>query len=899
MASLSGRSDEIRRITALLGGLAGGGAALIVRGEAGIGKSALLHRAAADARRAGLRVLTTTGVEAESHLDFAGLHQLLAPLLGLAGALPVPQRTAILTAFGLAEAPPPEPFLIALASLNLLAEASGRAPVLVTVDDAHWLDPASGAVLAFVARRIAAEPIGLVAAARDGFETALDGAGLPVLDLWPLDPESAEEVLDARAPDLAPAVRARVLATAEGNPLALAELPLDPDGDRLPLTDRLERAFAGRLGDLAPVTVTALEVAALNDGDGLAETLAAAGLLAGRPVAAAVLQPAIDARLVTVDEGRLRFRHPLIRSAIRHRIDGVRRLAVHTALARVIGDRAERRLWHRAAASEGPDERIAADLDDSAQQAQRRGAVAGAVRALELAARLSTDQPARVERLLRAAAWATELGRRDEVDRLLGLIGPAEISPAQQARTAWVRGRFDNHLAESLPGVRTLVVFARDAIARGETDLALDLLYAVGLACAYTEPGSEIRDSVVAAARRIDVAADDPRLLLVLAFAHPVACGAEVLDRLRGWAAAGVTDESSYRALATSANAIGEFELCLAFAAPALAHLRGQGRLGLLARALAVQGRAAVNLMNLSIAVPAVEETIRLSRETSVPPVEALGWAQNAQVAALRGRLREFEECAAQAELLATPLRAATALATVQHARGLAELAAGRHREAVEPLLRIFRPGDPAYHLLHGWDAIGDLAEAAARGPARPQVVAIVADLERVAERMPTTALRVGLGYARAMLARADDAEQSLVDFLGTELAGWPFVRARAQLVYGSWLRRHRRRAESRVVLRAAREAFDALGAVPWSERARQELRASGETSTHRAMDALDRLTPQELQIAQLAADGLTNREIGQRLYVSHRTVSTHLHRIFPKLGITARAALREALARE
>jgi DNA-binding CsgD family transcriptional regulator len=894
MASLFGRADEVRKINMLVTGLRDAGAALLVRGDSGIGKSALLELAAAGARQASIQVLSTTGVEAESHLDFAGLHQLLTPLLPLAEALPGPQRTAILTAFGLAEGAPPDLFLIALASLNMLADAGSLAPVLVTVDDAHWLDPATAAVLAFVARRIAAEPIGLVASARDGFATPLDGAGLAELRLPPLDAEAAEELLDARAPDLPAADRAAILANAQGNPLALTELPetagrLDRDGTWLPLTTRLERAFAGRLGSLPAATVTALEVAALNDGDGLAETLAAAA------VVAADLVPAVEARLVTVDGGRIRFRHPLIRSAVHHRIDGVRRLAVHTALAAVLGTSAERRLWHRAAASAGPDEQLAAELDDAAEHAQRRGAAAGAVRTLKIAARLSTDAHQRVERLLRAAAWATELGRRDEVHRLLDLIGPADISPAQQARTAWVRGRFDNHLAESIPGVQALVAFAGEAIGRGETDLALDLLYAVGLACAYTEPGTPIRESVVAAARRIEVAADDPRLLLVLAFAHPVACGAEVLARLRDWASAGIGDESSYRALATSANAIGEYELCLAFAAPALTHLRGQGRLGLLARALAVQGRAAANLTNLSIAVTAAEETIRLSRETSVPPVEALGWAQNAQIAALRGRFREFEECAAQAELLATPLRAAAALATVQHARGLAALATGRHREAVEPLLRIFRPGDPAYHLLHHWDAIGDLAEAAASGPDRPRVLEIVADLERVADRMPTTALRVGLGYAHAMLA---DDETGLLRFLATDLSGWPFLRARAQLVHGAWLRRHRRRAESRTVLRAARDTFDALGAAPWGERARQELRASGEVSTRPAPDALDRLTPQELQIAQLAADGLTNREIGQRLYVSHRTVSTHLHRIFPKLGITARAALREALTR-
>ncbi|MBB2940703.1 DNA-binding CsgD family transcriptional regulator/tetratricopeptide (TPR) repeat protein [Actinoplanes lutulentus] len=895
-ARLFGRAEEIRRVGVLIADLPEQGAALILRGDAGIGKSAILAQAVADARQAGVRVLSTTGVEAESHLNFAGLHQLLAPVLRHAGELPDPQRTAILTAFGLADAPPPDLFLIALASLNLLADSG---PLLVAVDDAHWLDPASAAVLTFIARRIAAEPIALILSARDGFGTSFDDQGIPSLCLEALDPGAAETMLDARAPDLSPAARATILAAAQGNPLALTELPsvadrLDPARSWLPLTTRLERAFAGRLDDLPQATVTVLGVAALNDGDALAEALAAASLVEHRPVTAGELQPAVLAGLVSVDEGRVRFRHPLVRSAIHLRISGLDRLAVHGALAEVLDGRAERRLWHRAAASHGPDEAIARDLDAAAQRARGRGAVAGAVRTLELAARLSTDQVHRVERLLQAASLSTEIGRREEVDRLLDLIGPAEMNPAQRAKTAWVRGRFDHHLADSTTGVRALIAYARDAITRGETDLALDLLYAVGLACAFSEPGAELRGSAVSTARQVAVEDDDPRLLLVLAFADPVECGAEVSARLHTWTDTAADDGSLYRVLATAANAIGEYQLCLAFVAPALVRLRAQGRLGLLTRALAVQVRAAANMANLGIAVPAVEEMIRLACETSVPPVEALGWAQNAHIAALRGRYDEFEENAAQAERLGAPVRASAALATAQHARGLAGLATGRYREATDHLLRIFAPQDPAYHLLSCWDAIGDLAEAGHRGDDQDRVRDVVAGMERIAERMPTTALRVNLGYARAMLSPG----QHLVPFLATDLTAWPFLRARAQLVYGERLRRHRRRAESRTALRAARDTFDAIGTIPWGDRARQELRAAGETSGHRAPDAMDRLTPQELQIAHLAAEGLTNREIGQRLYVSHRTVSTHLHRIFPKLGVTSRAAVKDAMGR-
>ncbi|WP_045739959.1 ATP-binding protein [Actinoplanes rectilineatus] len=930
-AGLLGRADELRRVTGLLADLPERGAALILRGDAGIGKSALLSRATEVAGKSGVRVLSTTGVEAESHLDFAGLHQLLSPVLDLVEELAGPLRTAILTAFGLAAAAPPDLFLIALASLGLLAEAAARQPVLVVVDDAHWLDPASAAALTFLARRVAAEPIAVLLAARDAGDVPV-APDVPELRLTALEPWAAQALLHARAPGLPAPARAAILAAAQGNPLALVELPavagaLDPAGPWLPLTARLEQAFSARLDDLPPTAVSVLRVAALNDGDVLAETLAAAGLLERRPadrptdrlgnhpVDPDALQPAIQARLVTVDGTRIRFRHPLIRSAIHHRISGVQRLAVHNALATVLADQPERRLWHRARGSAGPDERIALDLQAAAARARQRGAVAGAVHTLEMAARLSTDPARRVERLLSAAVLATEIGRRTEVDRLLDLIGPAEISTVQQARTAWVRGRFDNHLAGSVDGAWGLVSYARQALGQGEPDLTLDLLHAVGLVCAWSEPGPGLRRSAVETARRVPVDAGDPRLLLVLAYLDPVECAAEVAAALttramsaEGDAAAatpatrttsGAGDATAAWTLATAANAVGEHRLCLSFIAPALTRLRDQGRLGLLTRALAVQGRSAANLADLGVAVPAAEETIRLAREISVPPVEALGWAEHAQIAALRGRFDEFEESAAQAELLATPLRAAAALATVQHARGLAALATGRYTDAVGHLLRIFADADPAGNMLRCWDAVGDLAEAAFRGAEQDRVRDAMDRMEAVSERVPTAALRVGLGYARALLAADDEVEDRLRALLATDLGGWPFVRARAQLVYGERLRRTRRRAESRLMLRTARDTFDALGTVPWGERARQELRAAGESSGVRSPAALDRLTPQELQIAQLAAVGLTNREIGQRLYVSHRTVSTHLHRIFPKLGVVSRAGLQAALDRQ
>jgi DNA-binding CsgD family transcriptional regulator len=278
------------------------------------------------------------------------------------------------------------------------------------------------------------------------------------------------------------------------------------------------------------------------------------------------------------------------------------------------------------------------------------------------------------------------------------------------------------------------------------------------------------------------------------------------------------------------------------------------------------------------------------------PIMHATARVTQAILAALRGEQDRADALAAEAEQAVVAVAARPVLASVQHARGLAALGGGRFAEAYEHLRRMHDPADPAYHLGLRCNAIGDLAEAAAYSEHRQAIGTVVMELETLAQKSPSPSLHAGLRYARALLAADDHAEVLFEAALRADLARWPFARARAQLAYGGWLRRQRRAVESRGHLRAARETFDALGTIPWSERARQELRASGETSRRRIPDARDQLTPQELQIAQMAAGGLTNREIGQKLYLSHRTISSHLHRIFPKLGVASRSALRAAL---
>jgi DNA-binding CsgD family transcriptional regulator len=342
--------------------------------------------------------------------------------------------------------------------------------------------------------------------------------------------------------------------------------------------------------------------------------------------------------------------------------------------------------------------------------------------------------------------------------------------------------------------------------------------------------------------------------------------------------------------------AVGAFDLAAGFLAISAASLRAQGRLGLLARALALQAWSAAQLADLGAAIPAAAEARRLAQETRQPLVMATADAVQALLAALRGDEQAAGALAAQAEEISVPIGASAVLAATQLARGLAALGAGRPADALAHLRRVHDPADPAYHYGVRCFTVGDLAEAALRSGEVASIGGFVRDMEEARRQTTSPSLQAGLRHARALLA--DDASAPGLFDAALRSGPWPFQRARMQLAHGEWLHQHRQNAASRAPLRAARETFDALGLVPWSERARQQLRATGETSRPRIPQARDQLTPQELQIVQLAAEGMSNREIGQQLYLSHRTVSSHLYRVFPKLGITSRAELPAALGR-
>jgi DNA-binding CsgD family transcriptional regulator len=903
--SLFGRELEQKQLAELIDGVRHRGGALLVRGEAGIGKSALLAEVGALSGTSTMRVLATTGVESEEHLPYAGLHQLLHPISAGIDALRAPQRDALGAALGLADGAVPDVYLVGLATLNLLSEAAADAPLVLISEDAHWLDRSSVEVLAFVARRLESEPIVLIATVRDGMRSRLDDAGLPSMRVERLPEDTAAELLDAVAPGLAPMVRSRVLSEAAGNPLALTELPAavaslgraDPVLPAvLPLTARLERAFTARVAGLPAETRTSLLIGALNDSGSLAETLDATAWALRAEAGAAVLAPAVDARLIELGPGTLTFRHPLMRSAIPQAAQPGEVQRAHRALAETLSGQPDRRAWHRAGATNGTDESVAAELELAADRAKRRGGVAAAVAGLRQAARLSEAPAQRAERLLRAADLAVESGRGDVVEQLLGEVARLELSAQQRARATWIRGSFDDGMREDTAGPLELAGLAESVAADGDLELATRILWGAGMRCFWIEPGAAARQRILTVADRLSTDGLDPGMVAISAYAAPIERGRAVLAGLGELAGAAGEDPQVARFLGSAALQVGAFDLSARFSAAALPGLRAQGRLGLLTRALAVQAWSCVRLGDLVTALPAAEEAGRLGEETNQPFMHGLARAVQAEIAALRGDYEQAKALAAVAEQVGLAAGARPVLATVQMARGLAALGEGRHADAFADLRRMHDPADPAYQLALRCYAIAELAEAAVRTDQADALRGILRELETFALSTSSPALHIGLRYVRAVLAQGDDAEELFNTALAAELTGWPLERGRIRLAFGEWLRRRRRVAESRPHLRAARETFDALGLIAWSEQARAELRAAGEASPRRGPDARDQLTPHELSIAQLAAEGLTNREIGQRLYLSHRTVSTHLHRIFPKLGVSSRADLGAAL---
>jgi DNA-binding CsgD family transcriptional regulator len=899
VAELLGRDDELARLYHLVDAIGERGGALVVRGEAGIGKSALLAAARERALQQGATVVSTTGTLSEAPLAFAGLHQLLLPLLGRLGLLPDPQRRALETAFGIANGVASDVFLIGLATLGLVAERAAEAPLLCVVEDAHWLDRPSAQVLEFVARRVESDPAILLFAVREGLPSSFDDADLPELRLAGLDEDASSALLDLAPVTLPPDLRRRILEEAAGNPLALIELPAAaaelgtgaPPSGPLPLTARLEQTFTSRLTNLSADVQRLLLLAALDDVD-----LADLSRAAETSLEPDGLSTAVATGLGTLESGRFRFRHPLIRSAVEQAATPEELRHAHAALAEALVDEPDRAVWHRAAAASGPDEEVALALEAAAERATLRGGGDVAVAAYERSAELTTEPHRRALRLFLAGDLALERGRSRDGVRLVRAAQQTGLPAAEHAIAS-----FYLELAESTwsgsATIRDFARIARELVAGGEGRRALEALSTVSVRAFWERLDDETRREIAAISDEIQAPADDPARLEVLASLDPIDRGRQVVERVARLSPVGMSDPEQLFAVGAAAQSVWADTLALPFLQAAAAGARAEGRLNLLAHTLVFKSWAELHSGAVRRAITSAAEGARIAEE-----IRSLRYMMAARLAqaiagAEQGEDETPERLIAEAEALLIPLGSTPMLALPALARGRMALAGERFSEAYEHLVRIFDPAGVAFHpFVRGW-ALADLADAAVRGDGDLDAVrGYLAEWEDVASATAAPHLQVQVAYASAVLATGVAAEQQFRIAIASGKADWPFYVARAQLAYGVWLRRHRRMTESRAPLREAVATFDALGLLRYAERARRELRASGETVRRRVPGAWAQLSPQELQIAQLAAEGLSNREIGERLYLSHRTVESHLYRLFPKLGVTSRAQLRDAL---
>jgi len=898
-----GRDRELASLAVMLDHAASGtGCALLIRGEAGIGKTALLGEARRDAARRDMLMLACSGVRSEADLPFAALHQLLRPVLPLVCDLPGGHGDLLRTALTLDPSVLADLHRVALATLELFTVATVRAPLLVLVDDAHWLDRPSADVLSFAARRIAADPVAMIIAVRDGTPDPFEGSGIPSLFVRPLDAAASGALIDGAAPGLAAGVRDRVLAEAAGNPLALTELAaaVPPGGmpdERLPVSDLLRRTFLTRVAELPAATMLLLFAASADRACSLGELRDAAATLHSGPLSEADIQPAMDASLVRLEGTRPVFCHQLTATAIYQSATVVDRQRIHAALARVTGTGDDRRrVWHLASAALGPDERVAAELEAVADQAARRGEIAFSLTAFDRAASLATDKAQRARLLLRSSECAAELGRGELAADLLIQADAAQPNGPSRMRALITRERVRSAPDWPDATVTDLVEAARAAHGEGERDLATSVLWAAASRCWWESAPASDRQAVTSATEAIGLPATDLRRVAVLSAVADTGRHADLhRDLLRG------CDEhpgrTSQEFAAIAAENLGDYPLAIQLCAAEVRLARPQGRLGPIPRLQAIQAWAMLWAGDLASAAAAATESAAIADQQDQPMWRRAAELELMLISGLRGDYAQAREQAdrwlANRENRDVKLLAAAA----SYSLSVAALGTGNYQEACDGLLKITNPASTAFHYGSRWWVTGDLAEAALYAGRVAETRELLADLAAEFREHPTPSVRYAVLYADAILATEDrTAAERFEAALAADPGGSPLAQARLQLAYGSWLRRCRRQREARTVLRQAGECFTSLGTTGFARQAARELRAAGETGRRPPVDGLPHPTAQELEIARLAATGLTNQEIGERLFLSHRTVGSHLYHLFPKLGITNRAQLASAL---
>jgi tetratricopeptide (TPR) repeat protein len=760
---LVGRETEIGQVESALASAADRGSALLVSGAPGIGKTSLLELAARRAQDRGYRVLAITGVESEANLPYAGLQQLLQPVMASAGNLADPQKAALLAALGMRSGPSPEMFLVALAAVNLIVDVGADKPICAIADDAQWLDATTASVLTFIARRLESTRTLLVIGLRDRFETPLRSAHLPEIQLGPLDDAASTELLTRVAPKLEPPMRRRILDEALGNPLALVELPralrqasesqeTAPHG--MPLTDRLERTFSAQASRLPKDTQSALLLVALDLEPTVIEVLSAARLLAGKEVSVDVLEPALGIGLIAIAGAWVRFRHPLIRSALDQAATPGQRRAAHLALAEVIAD-PDRRAWHRARSVLGANEGAAADLEAAAARAQERGATATALGALELAASLTPDGTVRARRLLAAAELAFQLGEPTAVARLLDAAARLELRPHDVARMTWLREIFHDGAPGDPAAVAKLVASAQDASGAGDRNLALNLLQGAALRCFWTDPGEAARTLVFKAVDELARDGTDPRILEIASLAAPIDSAAIVSAKVRQLALVNSADSVDTQLLAFAAYAVGDITQSIELMDRAAPTLRAQGRLGLLAQLHVLRALAGLNVGQFVEALREAEEGNRLAIETAQPIWTAMSQMTRGVLLGLRGEEVLAERLISGAGESLAALRLSVLHRQTEFAHGLVAMTAGRNSDAFDHFARMFDSD------VGGRMAAPFVIEAAVRAGRDDEGRRLLGQLEALATRTPSPLVHIGLRYGRACLLKNRKRETS------------------------------------------------------------------------------------------------------------------------------------------
>lgn len=824
-----GREQELAVLRAAVDAASGSGAAVLVVGEPGIGKSALLTAAGGIAREAGCLVLSASGVESETHLPFGGAHQVLMPLIEHVAGLASAQRNAVAAAFGLSDGANPDLFLIAEAAFALIVRERAEHPVVVVIDDVQWLDPQSGQILTFVAHRAVGAGITVIAAARSGHIGPFTSADFPHLQVEGVGEATAEQILRAHAGALGPGERRQIRQEAQGNPLALLELPRSwgcgppAEAHLLAISAKLERAFAGRVSELPADTRDALLVAAVNSSSRTDEILDAVAVFGTGAVSADVFRPAVAAGLLTAHTSRIRFRHPLVRSGVLRRETMARRSAAHAALAEVLGADRYRQSWHRAWSIMGPDDEAADALMATVADSLRRGAVMSAVSSLERAAQLTSSSAVRGERLILAAGRAFEVGRADVVGRLLREAGEVDLGDLDEIRVLWLIEAANDDVRADSALVRELLAAAGRADALGDQGLALNLLWAAALRCWWADHADD-RSRIVDVLDRMKSAETDPRHLAAVALAQPVLRGSEVKAALEAAAPQEVGDGDTLRVFGVAAYAVGDLVLATDLLDLAEEAFRREGRLGMLPVVLALQLHIRLDLGDWSGAVLAAREVVTTSQETGQAVFAENNVLVEARSVALRGDWRAALDTMAVAEAEAARSGINDRICLGYQARGAALLSADRPAEAFACLRRQYDPADPGYHLRESFAAVALMAEAAVGCGRVEDAREITRELETVAVLTPSPLLEVNMLYANAVLAPVDTRAERYRDALGRDLTRWPWMRARVRLAYGQWLAETGRRADAAIELAAAADVFAQLGAARWLRCARRSL---------------------------------------------------------------------------